>query len=144
MPSKKRLKEKEVRHGRKPGGRLTRIDPSRTGGLRRSFEAAMNRRFARLKHDIYQLVVVEDAFGLRENTPLSNAFCPTGPGGGIDPTCSPGEGGGGGGKVSGLVDKFQKTMDAAVKSKTYKHSDADALADEIDKALSGSEIKQLA
>lgn len=32
---------------------------------------------------------------------ILNAFCPTGPGGGIDPTCSPGEAGSGGGGGSG-------------------------------------------
>lgn len=33
---------------------------------------------------------------------IRNAFCPTGEGGGVDPTCSPGEAGGGGGGSEGL------------------------------------------
>ena len=35
--------------------------------------------------------MLNDAFAVYpEGSPLNNVFCPTGPGGGIDPTCSPG------------------------------------------------------
>ena len=42
-----------------------RVDPTRTATLRRRFETALHKRFNRLKREIRQLVVVEDAFGLR-------------------------------------------------------------------------------
>jgi SPP1 gp7 family putative phage head morphogenesis protein len=70
-----------------------RIDPTRTGLLRRRFVAELKRRFSRIKVAILKLVVDEDAFGLKERSrdPFAlNAFCPTGEGGGVDPTCSPG------------------------------------------------------
>jgi SPP1 gp7 family putative phage head morphogenesis protein len=72
-----------------------RIDPTRTGLLRRRFVAELKRRFSRIKVAILKLVVDEDAFGLKERSrdPFAlNAFCATGEGGGIDPTCSPGGG----------------------------------------------------
>lgn len=42
----------------------SRFDPTRTTTLRRSFAAALARRFGRLKAALYKLVVEEDAFGL--------------------------------------------------------------------------------
>lgn len=42
-----------------------RLDPTRTSTLRRKFEEELAHRFARLKRAIRDLVVVEDAFGLR-------------------------------------------------------------------------------
>ncbi len=42
-----------------------RLDPTRTATLRRKFEEELARRFARLKRAVHDLVVVEDAFGLR-------------------------------------------------------------------------------
>ena len=63
-------------------------DPSRTATLRRRFETEMRRRFNLLKRDVRDLLVKDDAFGLRD---VMNSFCPNGPGGGIDPSCSPGE-----------------------------------------------------
>jgi SPP1 gp7 family putative phage head morphogenesis protein len=78
--------------------RPSRIDPTRTSGLRRSFVAALRRQFSSLKADILRHVADGDAFGLK-NRPMFaaslvtvNAFCPTGPGGGIDNSCSPGTG----------------------------------------------------
>lgn len=41
------------------------LDPTRTTGLQRRFIAEMERRLNRLKREIVQLVVVEDAFGLK-------------------------------------------------------------------------------
>ena len=49
---------------------VKRIDPSRTGLLRRSFLAEMNRRFAKLYREIKKLIVDDDAFGLKVRTPL--------------------------------------------------------------------------
>lgn len=68
------------------------IDPSQTDLIRKSFSRDFNRRLEDLYRKLYQLVVRDDTFGLREvklNVPLFNVFCPTGPGGGVDPTCSP-------------------------------------------------------
>jgi hypothetical protein len=95
---------------RKPSGRIRpspnplRADPSRTGALRRKFEAELHRRWGRLKADLYDLVVREDAFGLAvsggpptmvevmappvQPRLILSSFCPTGPGGGVDPSCS--------------------------------------------------------
>lgn len=51
--------------------RLSRIDPSRTTALRRKFVAEMNRRFARIKRLIRELVVKDDVFGLVGTTPMT-------------------------------------------------------------------------
>lgn len=59
-----------------------RADPSRTATLRRLFVREVDWRFNRLKKKINDLIIGEDAFGL-----TVNIFCPTGKGGGIDPTC---------------------------------------------------------
>jgi len=50
--------------------KVKRIDPSRTAMLRRGFLAEMNRRFVKLYREIKILIVEEDAFGLKERTPL--------------------------------------------------------------------------
>lgn len=50
---------------------LGRIDPTRTTMLRRRFEAEMSRRFAVLKRRIFNLIVVQDAFGLHPKTPFT-------------------------------------------------------------------------
>lgn len=42
-----------------------RLDPSRTGLLRRAFAAGLRKRFARLRLAVYALVADSDAFGLR-------------------------------------------------------------------------------
>lgn len=108
----------------RPTANPLRIDPTRTSTLRRQITAEMRRRFNRLKVALYNLIVVEDAFGLVPDTHdpfradaaraqervrgpktmpeqdrkwmrgqapevVFNAFCPTGPGGGTDNTCSP-------------------------------------------------------
>lgn len=71
-----------------------RADPSRTALLRRKFIADLRRRMNRLSKSIRKLVVDEDIFGLNEPTgdpkKIFNVFCPTGKGGGIDPTCGKG------------------------------------------------------
>lgn len=73
-----------------------RIDPSRTLTLRRQLSGIISRQFASIRAELYRLVVDEDAFGLRRASALPstvdgvfNVFCPTGEGGGVDPTCSP-------------------------------------------------------
>ena len=48
----------------------TRADPSRTLTLRRSFQAELRRRFNRLRRQIIELVVTEDAFGLLQRQPF--------------------------------------------------------------------------
>lgn len=48
-----------------------KIDPSRTGTLRKQFVADVTRRFKALRKAIIQLVLEEDAFGLIEAEPLS-------------------------------------------------------------------------
>lgn len=69
-------------------------DPTRTATLRRSFETEMVRRFVKFRRELVSLIVDEDAFGLKEANkpwnPVINTFCPTGPGGGVDPSCSTG------------------------------------------------------
>lgn len=49
------------------------------------FVAEVTRRFERVQRRIRALVIDENAFDLS-----TNVFCPTGEGGGVDPTCSPG------------------------------------------------------
>lgn len=77
----------------KPAPRgVLRYDPTRTTMLRKAFATRLRRNFARLKYDIVDLVVRQDAFGLRRqaNPDTRNAYCPTGEGGGQDNSCSPG------------------------------------------------------
>src|SRR5574341_502503 len=59
-----------------------KTDPTRTGSIRRRFVKELRSRFAMLRKLIKQVIVDEDALGLTINT-----FCPTGPGGGVDPSC---------------------------------------------------------
>lgn len=47
-----------------------RLDPSRTGLLRRSLATQMRQRFARLRRAVYHLVASEDALRLRVNAPF--------------------------------------------------------------------------
>lgn len=74
-----------------------RLDPTRTVAIRRRWQAEFKRRVAQLRRELRQLVAGEDAFGLGTNAPsplVFHSFCPTGEGGGVDPTCSPSETGG--------------------------------------------------
>ena len=59
-----------------------RVDPTRTATLRRKMLTDIRRRYARFK----ALLLSDQAL---------NSFCATGPGGGVDATCSPGVAGGG-------------------------------------------------
>lgn len=52
----------------RPTANPLRIDPTRTSTLRRQITAEMRRRFNRLKVALYNLIVVEDAFGLAPDT----------------------------------------------------------------------------
>lgn len=61
-----------------------RSDPSRTMTIRRGFEEQLLKRFSRLQKEITKLLVDDKALGI-----TVNVFCPTGEGGGVDPTCSP-------------------------------------------------------
>lgn len=94
------------RHGRgdRTGGGFSqrglnplRVDPSRTFGIRRRFVADIKRRLAALKKDIKKFLFDDDELGVvagwrqKRDSLAMNAFCPTGPGGGVDPTCSPSE-----------------------------------------------------
>jgi len=74
-----------------------RGDPTRTATLRRKFIADLETRFSMIGKDVRKLILEEDAFDLVRST-TANVFCPTGKGGGVDPTCKPGgikRGGGG-------------------------------------------------
>lgn len=71
---------------------LARVDPSRTGTLRRGLSAAVGRMWGELKADLITLIAREDALGgkIDPTSPFAlNAYCPTGPGGGVDNTCPP-------------------------------------------------------
>jgi len=102
-PKDKKLpkKKKQTTSNAKRQKPYYKIDPTRSLTLRRVFARDIRRAFARLKGHVHKLLVTDDAFGLRDRIPLVpasivtgatlrvNAFCPTGEGGGIDPTCSP-------------------------------------------------------
>ena len=60
---------------------LLKTDPTRTATLQRAFEEQMKKRFAKFQKALVEYLV---SGGL-----TTNAFCPTGPGGGVDATCSP-------------------------------------------------------
>lgn len=68
-------------HPRREAPRTTFADPTRTGGLRRQFVAELRRQFSQLKADLLRY---------QQSEMVANVFCPTGEGGGVDPTCSPG------------------------------------------------------
>jgi hypothetical protein len=63
---------------------LLKLDPSRTITLRNAFAKELKKRFMLLKGAVVKLLTVDNVFGI-----TANAFCPTGKGGGVDPTCSP-------------------------------------------------------
>lgn len=69
-----------------------RLDPARTLSLRAGVTRTIQRQFSALRLAIADLVVKEDALGLKEDAPLFNVFCATGTGGGVDPSCSPSSG----------------------------------------------------
>lgn len=63
--------------------RLTRRNPTRTTTAVRAHISALRRQFADLRRRVIA--------AFREGGQFSvNSFCPTGPGGGVDPSCSPG------------------------------------------------------
>jgi SPP1 gp7 family putative phage head morphogenesis protein len=133
----------QTKSGKSKGANPLRIDPTRTSGLRRSFEKQIASRFARLKFKIHQLLLEEDALGLLPDPALhptfarevANAFCPTGSGGGIDPSCSLGS-------MSGpndsddSADKFMERIDAG-------EGEGDARYQEIGAALTDEHPKIL-
>jgi len=47
-----------------------RIDPSRTIAIRTAFVADMKRRFKAVEKDIWDVIVVKDVLGLKENSPM--------------------------------------------------------------------------
>ena len=51
--------------------------------MRRQFLARLKRKFRRLRLEVIDLIRDEDALGID----VRNAFCPTGEGGGVDPSC---------------------------------------------------------
>lgn len=61
-----------------------RSDPSRTTTLRRGFEEQLQKRLSSFSQSLVKLLVADKALGI-----TANVFCPTGEGGGVDPTCSP-------------------------------------------------------
>lgn len=75
-------KVKRVKSNLKP----TKLDPTRTAGLRAKFVAEINRRFSSLKTDIIRLIDTEDSLGLKESshdsfTTNEDDNCGTGSGG---------------------------------------------------------------
>ena len=64
---------------------MLKYDPTRTGMLRRAMVAELRRRFDRFAKAVKRSVSAEDDFGL-----AVNVYCPTGEGGGVDPTCGSG------------------------------------------------------
>ena len=52
------------------GGRITRLDPSRTLTLRKQFQADLRKRFTKLRKAIVELIVTEDALGLKQRRQL--------------------------------------------------------------------------
>ncbi len=52
-------------------GRVARLDPSRTITLRRQFQRDLSRRFDGLRRAIIQLIVKEDALGLKRRKPFT-------------------------------------------------------------------------
>lgn len=67
---------------------VLKVDPTRTTTMRRIFSQRLKRVFSILRGRILKLVVDEDAFGLKDLPHTINMFCPNGPGGGRDPSCS--------------------------------------------------------
>lgn len=76
--------------------------------------------------------VLEFSRSLRE---VRNSFCPTGPGGGIDATCSPGESSGGGSGGGSPHDKIREAMSAL--GLEHSHLSDDDLHAMLSKAASG-------
>lgn len=54
--------------------KLTRLDPTRTTTMRKHFATLLRRQFARLKLKLFDLIVKEDALGLREPVTMSQVF----------------------------------------------------------------------
>lgn len=50
------------------GSKLMRVDPTRTGLLRKQFISALDKRFNLLKRNIYEKIVLQDALGLGATT----------------------------------------------------------------------------
>lgn len=71
----------------KPKPNPLRADPTRMYLIRRKFDAMVKQRFKAVLADLRKLIVEDDSFGIKEPRTF-NAFCPTGKGGGVDPTCS--------------------------------------------------------
>jgi SPP1 gp7 family putative phage head morphogenesis protein len=92
LPKKRKKSTTANAKQRKP---FYKIDPTRSLTLRRAFARDIRKAFSQLKGHVYKLIVTDDAFGLRDRIPplvpasIVNVFCPTGEGGGVDPTCSP-------------------------------------------------------
>src|SRR5437660_527236 len=62
LPKYKRKGKKKLTSNK--GRNLLRLDPTRTGHLRRKMLSEIRRRFASMKGIIVKLVVMDDAFGL--------------------------------------------------------------------------------
>lgn len=117
---------------------LYRVDPTRTYTLRRAFCAKLKQKFKRLKLDIQRIIADQDILGLRKQPqPAFNMFCPTGLGGGVDPTCSKDDSGRGGG---GSTSSPKATYDSA--SQPVKSLIDDALAN-TSKNLTPDKLKKL-
>jgi len=97
-----------VRSKRKPNP--LRSDPTRTATLRRLAETELSRRFKQFERELWQLIVVEDAFGLTQTTLVTAAYNPN------QPRDSRGRwtsGGGGGGTLG--FDKYEGSERPAIR-----------------------------
>lgn len=91
FPGSRFVTNTEIPKARKRLPSISALDPTRTGVLRKEFAAHVGKQFNTLKARLLKLIVDEDVLGLKPREPgVFNVFCPTGQGGGVDPTCSPG------------------------------------------------------
>lgn len=118
---------------------VVRMDPTRTNDLRKKMAAEFKRRFTSLRREISELLLIEDALGLRplsHDIEVANIFCATGPGGGIDPSCGSGD------TKSVAKEAFvtKNELTFSVKLKTYEGSDKVSSGRVVLKSRSGKEL----
>jgi len=118
--TKKRGKPTKAK--RLKGPNPLKADPTRTATMRRVFLQKLRAKMSRIKMRIFDLLVKDDALGLKSREPgqgVFNAFCPGE--GARDNSCSP-KGGNGGIDVKVRVDRSQ-----LIKSpRLYRGSDSDS------------------
>lgn len=115
---------------------LLQADPSRTSTIRDSFERDFARRISRLSRSVKDLLKSK-AFGQL----TANAFCPTGKGGGVDPTCGKRDLKSAAAEIRGMSDadfeRLLKSKSSTVKTKPKVKPEIDNL-----KVLTGGNGKE--